>query len=745
MPLPEPRLIGTSVPRKEGRDKVTGRARYVDDISFSGMLYGTTVRSASPRGRINNIYFDPIIPWNEFTIASAKDIPGKNTIALLIEDQPCLAADFVNHPEEPVILLAHPDKYLLEEARRAVRIEIDPSPAIFSIEDSLAKKQIIWGENNIFKSFLVVKGDVDAAWSAADFVVEGEYETGAQEQLYIEPQGMIAQANPTDGVTVWGSLQCPYYVHKALVRLFGLPKDKIRVVQTETGGGFGGKEEYPSMLAGHAALLAWKSGKHVKMIYDRAEDMVATTKRHPSKTRHRTALTREGKFLAMEIDFTIDGGAYETLSPVVLSRGTIHAAGPYNCPNVRVRSRAVATNMPPHGAFRGFGAPQSVFALERHLDRVAQVVGISPAELRRRNFIHEGQTLAVHQVVRESVDMAGLMDRALELSGYHAKRKRFQEENPSHVIKRGIGFAAFLHGAGFTGSGEEYLASEAALDLTPEGRVRVFAGTTEMGQGANTVFAQIAAETLNLEIDRIEIMQPDTAMVPNSGPTVASRTTMIVGKLVESAARAVQQMLYGRGLLQAGYNPEQFAGACRQYIAKFGPLQSLIKYQHPADLHWDDATYTGDAYGAYAWAVYVAEVSVDTRTAEVRVEDFVAVQEVGKVINPVLAAGQIEGGVAQGIGYALYENVVWQQGRMSNGQMTNYIMPTSMDIPPIRVFFEEIPYSRGPAGAKGIGELPLDGTAPAIANAIANATGADVTHIPITPELLLEMLEGVHA
>jgi CO/xanthine dehydrogenase Mo-binding subunit len=743
--VPDPRLIGTSVPRKEGREKVTGRAVYVDDLSFPEMLYGTTVRSTAPRGRIRAIHFDPVIPWSEFTIVTAEDIPGKNCIALLIEDQPCLADSFVNHPEEPVVLLAHPDKYLLEEARRAVRIEIDPLPAIFTIEDSLARKEIIWGEDNIFKSFLVEKGNVDEAWGAADYVVEGEYETGAQEQLYIEPQGMIAQANPIHGVTVWGSLQCPYYVHKALVRLFGLPKDRIRVVQTETGGGFGGKEEYPSMLAGHAALLAWKSGKPVKIIYDRAEDMVATTKRHPSRTRHRTAVTRDGKFLAMDIDFTVDGGAYETLSPVVLSRGTIHAAGPYNCPNVRVRSGAVATNMPPHGAFRGFGAPQSVFALERHLDRVAKVIGVAPGELRRRNFIHQGQTLAVHQVIRETVDMAHLMDRAFELSGYHDKRKRFQEENPRNAIKRGIGFAAFLHGAGFTGSGEEYLASEAAVDLTPSGRVRVFAGTTEMGQGANTVFAQIAAEALGLEIDRIEIMQPDTAMVPNSGPTVASRTTMIVGKLVESAARAVQKSLFDSGLLQQHYNSEDFSVACRQYIAKFGSLQSLIKYQHPTDLHWDDATYRGDAYGAYAWAIYVAEVSVDTRTAEIRVEDFVAVQEVGKVINPVLAAGQIEGGVAQGIGYALYENVVWQEGRMSNGQMTNYIMPTSMDIPSIRVFFEEIPYARGPAGAKGIGELPLDGTAPAIANAIANATGADVTRLPITPEVLLEMLESAHA
>ncbi len=741
----ETHIIGKSVPRKEGRDKLTGRARYVDDLTFPEMIHGVTVRSAVARGRIRGIHFEGPIPWAEFTIVTAKDIPSKNCVALLVEDQPCLADEFVNHPEEPVVLLAHPDKYLLEEARRAVRIEIEPLPPIFTIDDSLAQKQAIWGEDNIFKSFRVEKGDVDRAWSKADYIVEGEYETGAQEQLYIETQGMIARANAKEGVTVWGSLQCPYYVHKALARLFGLPKERVRVVQTETGGGFGGKEEYPSMIACHAALLAWKSGKPVKIIYDRAEDMVATTKRHPSRTRHRTGVSRDGKLLAMEIDFILDGGAYQTLSPVVLSRGTIHAAGPYHCPNVRIRSRAVATNAPPHGAFRGFGAPQSVFALERHLDRVAKAVGLAPEELRRRNFIHEGQTLAVNQVIREKVDMGRLLDRALELSGYHAKRKRFQEENLYTTIKRGIGFAAFLHGAGFTGSGEEYLASEVALEATRDGRVRVLAGSTEMGQGTNTIFAQIAAETLGLDCEQIDIMQPDTAAVPNSGPTVASRTAMIVGKLVESAARSLQQTLFDSGFLKSGSGATGFADACRQYIDKFGALQSLIKYEHPKDLHWDDEHYQGDAYGAYAWAVYVAEVSVDTRTAEVRVEDFVAVQEVGKVINPVLAAGQIEGGVAQGIGFALYENVVWQEGRMVNGQMTNYIMPTSMDVPPIRVFFEEIPYARGPAGAKGLGELPLDGTAPAIANAITNATGVEITQIPVTPESLLSLLESVHA
>ena len=736
------RYIGQSVPRKEGREKVTGRARYVDDLTFPGMLYGATVRSQVARGQIRGIHFEGSVPWDEFTIVTARDIPGKNCVALIHEDQPYLAAEKVNHPEEPIVLLAHADRYLLEEARRAVRVEIEPLPAVFTIEESLAHKEVVWGENNVFKSFLVTRGDVESAWKQADFIVEGEYHTGAQEQLYIEPNGMIAVATPQDGVTVWGSLQCPFYVHKALVALFGLPKEKVRVVQMETGGGFGGKEEYPSMIAGHAALLAWKSGRPVKIVYDRAEDMAATTKRHPSRTRHRTAVSRDGKLLAMDIDFVIDGGAYTTLSPVVLSRGTIHAAGPYFCPNVRIRGRAVATNLPPHGAFRGFGAPQSIFALECHMNEVAKAAGLTPDEFRRRNFIEQGQTSAVGQVIRERVDMRRLLDRALELSDYHAKTKRFAAENAHSRLKKGIGFASFMHGAGFTGSGEEYLASVVSLEATPEGRVRVLAASTEMGQGTNTVFAQIAAETLGLDYEWIEVAQPDTAAVPNSGPTVASRTCMIVGKLVESAALGLKQTLIRSGLLRENYEPAEFRQACRKYIEQFGPLKSTSQYQPPPGVHWDDEKYQGDAYGTYAWAVYVAEVTVDTITCEVRVDDFVAVQEVGKVIHPVLATGQIEGGVAQGIGYALFENVVWQEGRMVNAQMTNYIMPTSADVPPIRVYFEENPYPHGPQGAKGIGELPMDGPAPAIVNAIEQATGVRIPRIPVTPEVLLEALEG---
>jgi CO/xanthine dehydrogenase Mo-binding subunit len=733
------RPIGKSFPRKEGRKKVTGQALYIDDLTFPEMLHGATVRSPVVRGRIKDILFEGDIPWPEFTIVTAKDIPGANYVALILNDQPYLAADVVNHPEEPVVLIAHRDKYLVEEARRHVRIEIEEQPAVLSLEESLAQKEIIWGEDNVFKKFLVDKGDVDSAWATADFIVEGDYQTGAQGQLYIENNGAIAIANPTDGVTVWGSMQCPYYVHKALLKLFDLAENKIRVIQTETGGGFGGKEEYPSLITGHAALLAWKSGKPVKLIYDRAEDMVATTKRHPSRTRHKTAVTKDGKLLAMEIEFVIDGGAYCTLSPVVLSRGTIHAAGPYVCPNVRIRSQAVATNVPPHGAFRGFGAPQSIFALERHMDKVAHTVGLSPEEFRRRNFIHEGETTATSQVIREHVDMNGLLDRALQLSDYHAKRERFAREN-GNGKRHGIGFATFMHGAGFTGSGEVYLQSVVSAEATATGRVRVLAASTEIGQGTNTIFSQIAAEALGLDFESIEIVQPDTGLVPNSGPTVASRTSMVVGKLVESAVTGLKQTLIGSGLLSEVFSKKDFKDACAEYINKFGPLKTSATYQPPPNVHWDDDKYQGDAYGAYAWAVYVAEVSFDSLTYEAHVEDFVALQEVGRVLNPVLAAGQIEGGVAQAIGFTLFENVVWKDGRMANNQMTNYIIPTPADIPPIRVYFEENPYAYGPGGAKGIGELPMDGAAPAILNAIENATGVSFTRIPLMPELLMEKL-----
>jgi CO/xanthine dehydrogenase Mo-binding subunit len=733
-------IVGVSVPRKEGRDKVTGQARYVDDITMPGMIYGATVRSSIPRGKIRKITFAPDIPWDEFVIVSAKDIPGKNCVALISDDQPCLADSSINHPEEPILLLAHPNRHLLPKAVAAVAIEYDPLPALFTMEESERQDLIIWGTDNVFKKYLIEKGNVDSVWEQAAYIVEGEYTTGAQEQLYIENNGMIASFDEEHGITVWGSLQCPYYVHKALMKLCNLPEDKVRVVQTETGGAFGGKEDYPSMIAAHAALLAMKSGKPVKIVYDRVEDMVATTKRHPSRTRHRTAVDRDGKILGGEIKFVIDGGAYATLSSVVLSRGTIHAGGPYYWPNIRIRAKAVATNAPPHGAFRGFGAPQSLFAMERHMDRIAAVVGVSPVEIRRRNFLKSGQSTTTEQIIHEPIDLDRLLERGQALADYRAKKERFRVENESETCKKGIGIATFLHGAGFTGSGERYLASVVGCEATTDGRVRVLVSSTEFGQGTKTVLSQIAAEELGLPFADVEMAQPDTQAVPNSGPTVASRTVMVVGKLVQSAAHGIQQVLTSAGLLTEAYSSEAFRAACAKYIAEHGELKSWAKYEAPPNIFWDDERYRGEAYAAYAWAVYIAEVTVDLIAYSVTVDDFVALQEVGRVLHPVLARGQITGGVAQGIGYALYEKVVWQNGRMQNGQMTNYIMPTSADLPPIRVYFEELGNVHGAFGAKGIGELPMDGPAPAIVNAIEDALGVPFNSIPLLPEDVFEAL-----
>jgi CO/xanthine dehydrogenase Mo-binding subunit len=743
-----PQIVGASPIRKEGVAKVRGEAQYVDDISLPDMWFGATVRSTVARGRIVSIEFPPHIPWHEFTIVTAADIPGENTIVHLTKDHPCLADGFVNHPEEPILLLAHPDREVLPAAVSAVGITYDELPGVFTIEDSEAgadgeASKVIWrghghgGSDNTFKRYLMEKGtaeQLDAFFANADFIVEGEYRTGAQEQLYIENNGVIAEYSASDGVKVQGAMQCPYYVVHALELVFDLPAEKCRVIQTETGGAFGGKEDFPSVIGSHAALLAMKSGHPVKICYDRAEDMAGTTKRHPSRTRHRTAVSKDGKLLGGQIDFAIDGGAYSTLSPVVLSRGVIHASGPYHWPALRVTGKAMATNVPPHGAFRGFGAPQSIFAIERHMEKIAKVVGLTPEELRRRNLLETGGYTATGQHITDPIDLQALLTRALHEAGYHEKRRRFDTENPNSRIKRGIGFATFMHGAGFTGSGERRLNSLVEIELTPEGRPRILVSSTEFGQGTNTILCQVAAQVLRIPYEDVEIAQPDTGRVPNSGPTVASRTAMIVGKLVERASQQLCAALVSSGYLDADYAPEAFRPAALAYLAEHGSLVGRARYEAPGDIFWDDEKYKGEAYPTYAWAVYVAEVAVDTVTYSATVTEFHALQEVGKVLHPVLAAGQIEGGVAQGIGYALYEKCVWQNGRMANNQMTNYIMPTSADLPPIRVSFEEIPTIHGAFGAKGIGELPMDGPAPAILNAIEHATGIVFNEIPLLPE-----------
>jgi len=746
-------VIGASTIRKEGRPKVLGTAKYTDDLHLPGVLHGVTVRTRCARGVLKGITFLDGVPWDEITVATAADIPGRNVVASIHDDQPFLVevGGAISHPEQPVVLLAHPDRHVVERARGLVRLDVEELTPVLDIQAALDRTQVIHGDRNVLKEITILKGDPDGAMAKADRVFEATYRTGAQEQLYLEPNAMIGTVEEgPEGrqVTVSGSLQCPYYVHDALIQLFGIPGDRVRVVALEMGGGFGGKEDYPSVIAGHAALLALKAGRPVKIAYDREEDMAATTKRHPSRTILRTGFDAQGRLVAMDIDFVLDGGAFTTLSPVVLSRGAIHATGPYRCPDVRVLARAVATNTPPCGAFRGFGAPQSLFAIERHMDHCARAMGIDPVELRRKNLLKAGDTMATGQVVREGVDLEALLDRAMEEIHYRGLEKAYRVRNAwDDPIKRGVGLSLFMHGCGFTGSGEAHMASVAAVEAREDGTVAVLAASTEMGQGKNTVFCQIVAEALGLPVDMVETAEVDTRFVPNSGPTVASRSTMMVGRILQDAAHGLRQALVQGGFLAEPYTPEAFREAAARARRELGSLKASAQFRTFPGTTWDDKTYKGDAYPDYSWACYAAAVSVDLNTFEVKVEDFAAVQEVGRVVNPTLATGQIQGGVAQGIGWALWEEVSFREGRMANNQLTNYIIPTASDLPHIHVAFLEGGNHLGPGGAKGIGELPMDGPAPAVLNALREALGeCRLDEVPMTPERILQRLEeATHA
>ena len=725
--------------RREGLSKLTGRERYVDDLPVDDVLWGATVRSPEPRGRIAEIRYSPTVDWSEFVIVDHTDIPGRNAVYLIEYDQPALAPGYVRHVHEPVLLLAHPSREAVRRAAREVEVIVEPDPPVLDFRIDPGPPLVQYGVDNVLKRLSILKGDVERALSAAPIVVEGVYETGAQEHVYLETQGMLAYLDG-DVLVIKGSMQCPYYVLKALKPALDRTEAGLRVIQTPTGGGFGGKEEFPSMVALHAGLLALKSGRPVKLIYDRPEDMVATTKRHPSRIRHRTGVDEDGRLLAQDIEVVMDGGAYVTLTPVVLSRSMIHAAGPYSCDNVRILGRAMFTNSVPFGAFRGFGNPQAHFALERHMDVIAHTLGMDPAELRRINLIRDGQTTATGQVIRDGVDRIRILDRALELSGFERRRREHWLFNAEHrYLRRGIGMAAFYHGAGFTGSGEVMLDSRVQVEGRADGRAEVLCASVEMGQGQITAFVQLAAARLHYDPDDILIAEPDTQRVPDSGPTVGSRTVMVVGRLVERACDDLRRRL-GLG---EGLGGDELKRAIADWHASH-PGERLLgsaRYEPPPGIAWDEEHYRGDAYGAFGWAAQVAEVEVDLRTYEVQVRDFVSVQDVGTVINPTLARGQVQGGVAQGISWALLEHCAFQNGALANGQLTNYLIPTSADLPPIRVEFSEVPYEHGAQGAKGIGELPLVGSAPAVLNAVAVAVGRQPTEIPLTPERLMALLD----
>src|SRR3954470_14446008 len=452
------RARGAAPLRREGPAKLTGEAKYADDLVFPGAWYGATIRSADAHARFDGFDLEPALDWSKVAVVTAADIPGDNVVSLISDDQPVLVpiGGEIQHQAEPLLLLAAADRETLRRVRRGIAIRSTPLPPVFDPLES----------EHVFAHYEIATGQVEAALRAADFVLEGTYRVGHQEQLYIENNAMIAVPREDGGVDVHGSLQCPYYIHKALKRALRLNDVQARVIQAETGGGFGGKEEYPSVIALHAALLARKAGKPVRMIYDRHEDLSATTKRHPAVVTHRTGVRADGTLLAQDIQVVMDGGAYCTLTPVVLSRGAIHAGGPYRCPNVRIRARATRTNTPPNGAFRGFGAPQVEFAAEIQLGRIADELAIGPLEIRRRNLYRLGDQTPTGQVLRESVAAEEVLERAAEAAEFEGVRARTARARdgwagsgqvPGSPLRTsrersasGIGVALAWHGAGFT-------------------------------------------------------------------------------------------------------------------------------------------------------------------------------------------------------------------------------------------------------------------------------------------------------
>ncbi|HEV8578236.1 MAG TPA: xanthine dehydrogenase family protein molybdopterin-binding subunit [Thermoanaerobaculia bacterium] len=741
--------IGESPPRPDGFAKVSGSARYVDDVSLPGMWHGATLRSPHPHARIRSIRFNAAKAPEGAVCVTAADLPGPNGVQLLDDGWPILADGFSLHVGEPIALVAAPTRLAARQALAAFTVEYEPLDPILTLEaaETLPPLYELRLEN----------GDVEAAFAAAEHVIEGTWRTGHQEHIYIECNGMIASFENGGALTLLGSMQCPYYVHKALTHAFQLPEDKVRVRASVVGGGFGGKEDFPSALAIHAGLLARACGRPVKMIYDRHEDIVSTSKRHPAVVCHRTAVSADGRLLALDAEILMDGGAYKTLSPVVLSRALLHCFGPYRWPSVRVRGKVLRTHTAPNSAFRGFGAPQVEFAIERQMDRIGRELGLDPYEIRDRNVVEPGDRLPTGQILDASTSARLCLEEVERRTGFRRRWKELEEARDSAADgepRRGIGLSLYFHGAGFTGNGERKMRSPVTARLLEDGRIEVLTAMTDMGQGCAAVFPQIAMAAGGVGADDVIFAEPDTGDVPDSGPTVASRTTMIVGGLIaRTVAELRDRVLAWRSASEkenlsiregwienASGRAERFRDAARRYREETGPVEVTIHNEPPEWQTFDESTYRGAAYPTYAWGADVVEVEVDPDTLAARPVQVTAVCEVGRAIHKTLCAGQIEGGTLQALGWALMEEIKLQDGRYLNDRLATYIIPTAKDSPRIDVHLLERSWEGGPFGAKGVGELPMDGGAPAAVQAIENATGALVNEIPATPERLMKAL-----
>ncbi|MCL2661820.1 MAG: xanthine dehydrogenase family protein molybdopterin-binding subunit [Oscillospiraceae bacterium] len=695
--------ISKPVQKTDHCAKANGSARYVCDYPVSGMLFGRIIRSEIAKGVVKRVIL-PDMPQGYFYV-DKNDVTGINEVHMIQDDTPVFT-DNVEFIGEPVGMLAGPDEDEVNKFLSAVEIDYIELDPVLDVNKS----------DNVFFDFNINKGDVDDAFKSADKVIEGTYKTGLQEHIYLETNGIIAEYR--DGkLFVHGSLQCPYYVQRAVVRATGLRPDDVIVRQDITGGGFGGKEDFPSTLACQVAVAALKAGgKPVRVVFDREEDIIATSKRHPSICTYKVAV-KNGRVTGMAVDVLIDAGAYTTMSMVVLQRATIGACGVYDIANIKIHGHARKTNTVPNGAFRGFGGPQVFFAVEMMMTHVAKELGVDSVDFKLAHFAKQGDLTSTSGIYHFPVPLLAMAEDVLRESDYYRKMNEFK--NQSGRFRRGIGFSAIFHGAGFTGNGErDIIKATARLKKHTDGKVEILTGNTDMGQGLNTTFIKIVAQELSLPYEQVINELPDTSRVPDSGPTVASRSIMVVGELLRRAAAELKNC---------------WIDGEEQVIEKH--------YEHPDFLiPFNADTFTGDAYPTYSWAVNAVEVEVDTLTGFITVPGAWGSFDVGTPIDENIVIGQMEGGFVQSLGWGIMENCAPGNGRIGNKLMCDYIIPTSLDIPNMKIMLYVEQYPEGPFGAKGAGEMPHVGGAPAIIEAIQNALGVNIYKLPFMPEDVMDAL-----
>ena len=741
-------VIGGNVVRVDAPGKVTGKATYANDLHFSNMIFGKILRSNTPRARLKRIDTSKVINLPGIIILTAKDIPGRNAAGPIIADQPILADKEINYVGEAVVLVGADSEESAEEALDMIKIEYEPLEAVLDpIEAMEEGAPEIHEGGNVASHVKIRKGDVESGFRESDIIIEGVYRTQRVEHAYLEPEAAVAKVEADGRITVWTCTQHTHYDRRTIAGMLGISQNRVRIVQTVTGGGFGGK--IWNLCQCYAALLAFKTGRPAKVIYARDESILTTTKRHPYIIEYKTGATKEGKVVAAEVKIISDTGAYMVVGKGVLARSVIQASGPYSIPNVKVDGFVVYTNNPICGAMRGYGGPQVQVAHESQMDELAKRLKMDPIELRSINALEVGCTTATGQLLEHSVGIKKVLSQAKQV--VEAIKKQSHRDVP--FKKRGIGVGLGWHGIGSTRGGSQ---STAFVNLLPDGSASVICGSVDVGQGSDTIMAQIAAEALGVSMEKIRVITTDTDVTPDCESSSASRVTYISGKAVQLAAKKAKEVLFKKvsehldanpeelclrdGIIYAEQHPERritVANALRMYSMQgVSAVGSFV----PETIPLDTETGQGSPCATYAFAGSVAEVEVDARTGLVEVLKLVSIVDVGKAINPLSVEGQIEGGASMGIGYALMEEIKTQEGVTKNTSFSDYVIPTAMDIRDMESIIIEESEPTGPHGAKGFSEVAVTPIAGAILNGIRNAIGIRIAEIPATPEKVLSVI-----